>query len=93
MKTVTVELLSDATNQAVLRIPGRKFPGILLQGDSVASLYDMAKEIGELWKSGDKNDIPVLAQQLEAVLGEKLKHYEAVLRENKIELPYSPSIT
>lgn len=38
MRTEMVEMFSDATNRAVIRHPGRKFPGVLVQGDTLYSL-------------------------------------------------------
>lgn len=35
---VTVELLSDTINFVVLKTPGRNFPGMVIQGDSLATL-------------------------------------------------------
>ena len=40
MHTELVEVLSDDTNRAILRHPARRFPGVLVQGDS---LYSMCK--------------------------------------------------
>jgi hypothetical protein len=38
MHTEPVEIYSDATNAAVMRHPGRKFPGVLIQGDTLHTL-------------------------------------------------------
>ena len=44
MRTESVEIYSDETNRAVLRHPGRKFPGVLIQGDTLYTLCVMADE-------------------------------------------------
>jgi len=38
MHTATVEIYSDTSNAAVLRHPDRRFPGVLIQGDTLHSL-------------------------------------------------------
>ncbi|WP_425506589.1 DUF6959 family protein [Sphingomonas kyeonggiensis] len=38
MRTELIEIYSDATNAAVMRHPGRQFPGMLIQGDTLYSL-------------------------------------------------------
>ena len=38
MHVESVEIYSDATNAAVMRHPGRRFPGMLIQGDTLHSL-------------------------------------------------------
>jgi len=35
-------LLSAASNQAVVQLPGRRFPGSVIQGDSLSYLYVLA---------------------------------------------------
>lgn len=44
MRTESVEIYSDETNRAVIRHPGRKFPGVLIQGDTLFTLCEMADE-------------------------------------------------
>ena len=38
MERVEVELFSDGSNDAVVRMPGRQFPGMVVQGDSLWGL-------------------------------------------------------
>ncbi|WUT05150.1 hypothetical protein OG802_18845 [Streptomyces sp. NBC_00704] len=33
MKRIEAELFTDGGNDAVVRMPGRQFPGVLVQGD------------------------------------------------------------
>ncbi|WP_430426199.1 DUF6959 family protein [Phenylobacterium sp.] len=41
-------MLSEATNFAVVQLPGRAYPGVVFQGDSLASLIgDIAEAAGE----------------------------------------------
>ena len=38
MERVEVELFTDGSNNAVVRMPGRQFPGVVVQGDSKETL-------------------------------------------------------
>jgi hypothetical protein len=87
MRVDQVEIFSDATNAAVMRHPGRRFPGLLVQGDTLYSLCQRAdlicQEIGR--------DSPAYeeANDLRNTLQEYLSHYKAVMTENGIVLPFS----
>jgi len=50
MRTENVEILSDRTNTAVMRHPGRRFPGVLVQGDSL--MHCANKQTGPARRSG-----------------------------------------
>ncbi|MCG8092055.1 MAG: hypothetical protein JAZ17_00245 [Candidatus Thiodiazotropha endolucinida] len=93
MKKEEVEIFSDASNVAVMRHPGRSFPGSLIQGDSLCSLVNIAKRVE---KQIDKSNLSEAKEELEELIGlleGRLNHYEAVLKEHGIELPYVRSIT
>jgi hypothetical protein len=42
MRVEPVEILSDRTNAAVMRHPGRRFPDVLVQGDTLYTLCQAA---------------------------------------------------
>jgi hypothetical protein len=55
-KEDTAQLLSPATNSAVVHLPGRRFPGVVVQGDTlnglVRNLKDMSRLLNkEIWRS------------------------------------------
>jgi len=87
MRADTVEIYSDATNAAVMRHPGRRFPGVLVQGDTLHSLWmqaDLAcREAGP--GSRGFEEISDLRNRLQ----ELLIHYKVVLGEHRIPLPFS----
>lgn len=45
MKEVYVQLISDEGNNCVVRMPGRKEPGVVMQGDT---LQQLAQDIDEI---------------------------------------------
>ena len=89
MEKLEFEILSKTVNCPVVRFPGRAFPGILIQGDSVKNLNDLAAEIAEEAQKCSNEELLYLSRTLNEKLKEYLDHYESTLRENNIDLPYS----
>ena len=44
MKVISVELYTDQKNNAVLKLPGREYPGVLIQGDTLRCFIDDLRE-------------------------------------------------
>ncbi len=82
-----VEIYSDKTNAAVLRHPGRHFPGVLVQGDNLYGLWQRADllcaEIGPGSPGYER------AEQLREALWSWVSHYKATLAEHGMRLPFS----
>lgn len=83
MRTGNVEIYSDQSNAAVLRHPGRRFPGVLIQGDTLHALCQQASEA--LGPGPDARDE---LESLRDTLHLLLDHYRAVLDEHGIALPF-----
>ncbi|MEV0431087.1 hypothetical protein [Micromonospora sp. NPDC050495] len=79
---IQVELLAREGNIAVLRMPDRKFPGIFVQGDTMATLRDLL-EGGE----GSEQLSDQLGEARDRLV-ELLQFYEAALKANGIAVPY-----
>ncbi len=58
MRTIEVEIFSETTNSPVIKMPNRKFPGVVIQGDSLWILTNwfnsytnnFQAKIGTNWK-------------------------------------------
>lgn len=92
MHVEPVEIYSDASNAVVMRHPGRRFPGILVQGDTLSGLCSAADDIcsngrGKL-DSGTYKDLNDLRNRL----WDFLLHYKKVLSEHDISLPFSDQL-
>ncbi len=87
MRKAELEILSDQTNAAIMRHPDRRFPGVLIQGDSLSSLCGDADELCDLLGRG--SDYYEEANLLRNKLQSYLTHYKAVLLEHDIPLPFS----
>lgn len=87
MRQETVEIFSDQTNAAVIRHPGRRFPGVLVQGDTLYGLCQRAdvtcREVPRGTSGYDE------ANELRNALWGLLNHYKVVLGEHDIALPFS----
>jgi len=88
MKVESVEVYSHTTNCPVIRVPERKFPGVLIQGDSLRSLLVDIEEIIECCKRGDLREVSDGLEYLKESLADYLQVYEDVLKEHEIPLPY-----
>lgn len=84
----TVEIYSDRTNAVVLRHPSRKFPGVLVQGDSLYALFRRADEICAAGKSALADEAYDALTELRNGLLAYLDHYKTVLDEHNLPVPF-----
>jgi hypothetical protein len=89
MHVEQVEIYSDASNLAVLRHPGRRFPGLLIQGDTLYTLCFAADEACRLARQHGCSEVLDEINELRNTLWSRLNHYKQVLAEHDIELPFS----
>ena len=92
MENVEVELLTGQHNYAIVRLPERKFPGVVFGGDSlsvlVANIGDLRARLRQVTSERDLHDSQELAASIARHLGEIKAKYEAALRKHDIPLPY-----
>ncbi|MFD9620011.1 DUF6959 family protein [Streptomyces virginiae] len=82
------ELFTDGGNDAVVRLPGRNFPGVLIQGDTLSILRTDVAELIELCAAGDLEEARHVASLLHADLDEKLQRYTDALDAHGIRRPF-----
>lgn len=87
-----IELLNSATNAVVARHVEREFPGVLLQGDTLKIIFDDLEELIEDLDAKDIDSAKGISEGLKEMFVDLLSHYESVLAENNIVLPYSKSV-
>jgi len=85
-------VLSDAVNSPVIHFPGRQFPGILVQGDSLRVMASLAAEISKHLSVGDLEEARSVAEDLAEQLGSRVKLYEDALRTHGLSLPYPVAV-
>ena len=91
MELKELKVYSEASNQAVICATGRRYPGSLIHGDSLSILCAEAKEISEVFRmlQPADDDLLHLVQDHQEKLLSRIIHYQKVLTEHGIELPYS----
>ena len=90
-----VEVYSDQTNAVVMRHPGRRFPGLLIQGDTLYALCRQADAACAKARSQLEPEPYQELNELRNTLQRFLSHYKAVLQEHELPLPFNeiPSST
>ncbi|MFI2348440.1 DUF6959 family protein [Streptomyces sp. NPDC019443] len=88
MEHVEAELFTDGGNNAVVRLPGRRFPGVLIQGDSLSILRSDVAEVVQALDQGDVAGARETAGLLLADLDALLTRYSAALEAHKTPRPY-----
>jgi hypothetical protein len=75
-------------NHAVVQLPGRRFPALAIQGDSLHILCDELKETRDLLDAGDRDEALLALGQVSETLDAMRRGYEAILAERGLALPY-----
>ena len=88
MRVNRVEIFSDKSNAAVLRHPERRFPGVLLQGDTLYGMCQAADQAYSAARGVIEQDQYEELNDLRNHLWELLVHYKQVLVEHNIPLPF-----
>ena len=86
MRVINVELYTDQKNGAVLRLPERQFPGVLIQGDTLQSYITDLREIADECKQLQSGDS--VCMQLETFVERLVDLQERY--EKAIETPAEP---
>jgi hypothetical protein len=79
---------SALVNSAVVRVPGRRFAGVVVQGDSLSILFDLAIFVVEHLPDASDPEVGEAANELAAKLWAHLENHEGVLRARGVDLPY-----
>lgn len=89
MERMELEVFSTASDAAVVRVPGRRFPGVVIQGDSLKILWDEVRTARERASSPEgREELAGTLEHLEELLAGYLCVYEETLRAHGLELPY-----
>ena len=89
MRIEPVEIYSDATNAAILRHPARRFPGLLVQGDTLHSMCVALDRACSKIQSQTDPDALEEFNNLRSSMWGYLSHYKSVLLEHGLPLPFS----
>jgi hypothetical protein len=93
-KSMEIEVYSEAGNNWVVRTPGRQFPALVFQGDTLHGLYadllELSRRLNALLEVDQetKDEATAIASSLR----ERLFHYESVIGAAGFRLPYTESV-
>lgn len=96
MEVQPLEVYATDSNHAVVKLPGRHYPGSVIQGDSLHNLCGLAVGIARWFRDQGPTDDPEMpgdVEELASLLVGRLLHYQRVLQEHGIELPYAGPVT
>ena len=85
-------VLSSASNVAVVQLPGRRFPGSVVQGDSLSILFGLACEVEDHAIASSNTELIQAAIELREQIEGRLRAYDRVLLQGGIERPYAPPV-
>lgn len=88
MERIEVELFTDPGNDAVVRLPPRNSPGVLIQGDSLSIIRADVADIVEACDQGDVGEAREAAAILLSSLDELLARYTEALKAHDIPIPF-----
>jgi hypothetical protein len=83
-----VKLLSSPTNYAVVQLAERRFPGVVIQGDSLHNLVQRLVRLQSLAEPYNDQELMDGITELRVQLEEAAKRYEVVCEQRGIALPY-----
>jgi Family of unknown function (DUF6959) len=85
------ELLSPPINIAVVQLPERKFPGVVVQGDTLNRFVMQLTRMRELLAANQLTELAEEIEDLEDQLADMRTRYQSVCGSHGIELPYGRS--
>jgi len=88
MRVEPVEIYSDKTNAAIMRHPGRNFPGVLVQGDTLLLLSNRADWLCKTLREEIDSEAYGELNHLRNALQGFLTHYKETLLAHEMRLPF-----
>ena len=82
--TDSAKLLSAPVNFAVVQLPERQYPGVVVQGDTLAGLVSQLARMKALLDAGDVDELAGEIEEMEEQLSGALSFYKSVCEEHSI---------
>ncbi len=84
---MNASILDSTTNNAVVQLPRRAFPGSVVQGDSLFILLHSAEEISRMARPHNDSELEGSLDELVENLYWRFRHYTDVVVKNGGEIP------
>jgi len=92
MTDLSAPILAEVPNSGIVQLPGRRFPGVVVQGDSLSSMFDeLASALRHAKHRGDEEGY-YATLKVASRLQDLLAAYENTLSAIGSSLPYSSPI-
>jgi hypothetical protein len=88
----TAKLYDHISNSGVVHMPGREFPAVAIQGDTLSSMLSAAKYFMKKAKEHNDEDMYFEALELAERFQGHLVQYETVLEKEGMAKPYNMDI-
>jgi hypothetical protein len=88
-----VQLLSRPTNFAVVQLPDRLHPGVVVQGDTLNGIVNQLSRMSELLLTNQVDELSAELADLTETFSDARRHYEATCGARGIALPYPKAST
>jgi len=92
MTDLTAPILAEVPNSGIVQLPGRRFPGVVVQGDSLSSMFDELASALRHAKQRRDAEAYYATFAVASRLQELLAAYENTLGAIGSSLPYAASI-
>ena len=89
MEYMELEVYSQSINRGIVKMPSQSFPGLVLQGETLALLLRLAKTAHEKSQNTSDPELIDTTQELVESIQKLVSHYESTLNRHNIPLPYS----
>ena len=88
MSEIVAKVHCRRGNHALVQLEGRKYPGLLLQGDSLKQIEVVVDELVELRREDQGDEFDIALHEIVEVVKGLTGSYESMMKEKKLELPY-----
>jgi hypothetical protein len=85
--TESVKLLSRPVNFAVVQLPERQYPGVVVQGDTLNGLVDELGRMKSTLEKGDLEELRWAIENMREQLSDALEFYKSTCKSHSISPP------
>ena len=87
MDRIEIDVLRQTANMAVVRVPGLRWPGSVIQGDSLRHLCYLAESILDRIRDDHDRELCDDAEEMVELLTDRLRVYDSAIAEHELEEP------
>jgi hypothetical protein len=89
MEYMELEVYSQSINRGIVKMPSQSFPGLVLQGETLASLLKLARAAHGKSQNANDTELIDISRELMESIQNLVSHYESTLKRHNIPMPYS----